>query len=515
MNGWGIREMAAVAMLGPIGIPAPDALAASVLCGLCVTAVTLGAAALVAAKTPSGAKETQVGAFSGMALRPAEIEKAAAWILGTLTAALVFFQVHVEFLGATINLNFADPFAILALAAVAAHAVMTRHPPAWRVGHANLALLLISALLVFGFLNGVWRVGVTQWALTARLLGWLVLLGYLCAGYLMLANAGAHGRRRLFETMIATGAAVVALQILLRLLGPAEYLHRLLPHARSSRATPPTATPLLFRCWSAPCCCLATLRCRRDFATLLRSAWHVQARERSDSRDNPAHTRTARPWLHSLLLSVILAGLLFSASRAGLITCAVLMVGRGLTGLADRRVIAQGAIAAILIWQSPQIAQWVLSLLGWVASYFDVRLAFEPSGAIQGPPSPEMSNIDRWRSIIGGLQLVVRPTPLLGPGLVVFIENNRDSSGDPLVIHNTPVWLLVEFGLLGAGIFGWFFLLLGRHALEKGTRSPQRRVVAMLLLSFAIFSLVHEILYQRIFWLVLGATLASLRKEEG
>jgi hypothetical protein len=94
------------------------------------------------------------------------------------------------------------------------------------------------------------------------------------------------------------------------------------------------------------------------------------------------------------------------------------------------------------------------------------------------------------------------------------MESNLGLFGRPMVIHSTPVWILAEFGLLGAGIFGWIFYLLGRHALERGTRSPERRVVAMLLLSFAIFSLAHEILYQRIFWLVLGAALASLRREK-
>jgi len=213
--------------------------------------------------------------------------------------------------------------------------------------------------------------------------------------------------------------------------------------------------------------------------------------------------------------------LLFSASRAGLITCAVLIVAAWVTGLAERRVIAQGAVAAVLIWQSPQIAQWVVSFIAWVGLSFGAKVSFAPWGAIQGllssiqgPLSTEVSNVDRWRSITEGLELW-SDHPLLGAGLGVFIENNLGSFGRPLVIHSTPVWILAEFGLLGAGIFGWIFYLLGRHALERGTRSPQRRIVAMLLLSFVMFSLVHEIFYQRIFWLVLGATLASLRKEEG
>jgi len=506
VNGWGIREMAAVAILGHIGISAPPALAVSVLNGLCATAVTLVAATLVLERTPTNSGEFRVKAFSGMALRPAEIEKTAVWVLATVTAALVFFQVHVDFLGATINLNFADPFAILALAAVAAHAVMTRHPPAWRVSHANLALVAISALLVLGFLRGALQIGVTQWALTARLLGWLVLLGYLCAGYLMAANAGAHGRRRLFETMIATGTIIVVLQILLRWLGQPDIFTGLL-HTANFEGYAANRNAFAFQMLV---CCALLLAYSSVQARLHKSA-SVRSVHRGGKRKIGVAIRMVlgpiRLWPYSLLLSVGLAGLLFSASRAGLITCAVLIVAAWVTGLAERRVIAQGVIVAVLIWQLPQIAPWVASFL-WLTS------SFAPEGVVQSTWSPDSSNVDRWRSITGGLKLW-SDHPLLGAGLGVFIENNLDLFGRPLVIHSTPVWILAEFGLLGAGIFGWIFYLLGRYALGRRMRSPERSVVAMLLLSFAIFGLAHEILYQRIFWLVLGAALASLRREEG
>ncbi|HEX9868288.1 MAG TPA: lysylphosphatidylglycerol synthase transmembrane domain-containing protein, partial [Candidatus Tectomicrobia bacterium] len=482
VNGWGIREMAAVAMLGHIGISGPSALAVSVLSGLCVTAVTLGAATLALGKTPTNPEDIRVRAFSGMALRPAEIEKAAVWVLATITAALVFFQVHVDFLGATINLNFADPFAILALAAVAAHAVMTRHPPAWRVSHANLALIAISALLVLGFLRGTQQIGVTQWALTARLLGWLVLLGYLCAGYLMSANAGAHGRRRLFETMMATGAVIVVLQVLLRWLGQSNMLTGL-PHPPNFEGYAANRNAFAFQ--MLVCCAL--LLAYSSVQARLHKPASVRSVHGRGKREIGVAIRTVlgpiRLWPCSLLLSVGLAGLLFSASRAGLITCAVLIVAAWVAGLAERRVLAQGAIAAVLIWQSPQIAQWMASFMTWLASFFEAELSFAPGGTIQGPVSLEGSNVDRWRSVIGGLELWA-DRPLLGAGLGVFIENNLAPSGRPLVIHSTPVWILAEFGLLGAGIFGWIFYRLGRHALERGTRSPQRRVVGMLLLSF-------------------------------
>lgn len=42
VGGWGVREVAAVYVLGNLGIPAADALAMSIMAGLCATLITLG-----------------------------------------------------------------------------------------------------------------------------------------------------------------------------------------------------------------------------------------------------------------------------------------------------------------------------------------------------------------------------------------------------------------------------------------------------------------------------------------
>ena len=44
VGGWGVREVAAVYVLGNLGIPAADALAMSVMVGLCSTLVILASA---------------------------------------------------------------------------------------------------------------------------------------------------------------------------------------------------------------------------------------------------------------------------------------------------------------------------------------------------------------------------------------------------------------------------------------------------------------------------------------
>jgi uncharacterized membrane protein YbhN (UPF0104 family) len=498
VNGWGIREMAAVAMLGYIGVAGSRALAVSILSGLCVTAITLSAAALVLSKVSPVHENISNKGFAVITLHASKIEKTASWMLAMLTATFVFFQTHVDFRGATINLNFADPLAILALAAVVTHAVMTRQSPNWRVRHLNIALIAISVLLTAGFLHGVQVIGVTQWALMARLLGWLILMGYLCAGYLMVANAGAHGRRRLFETMIATGAFVVMLQIVLRFIDPMNLLTGL-PHTANFEGYAANRNAFAFQmlvCLTLLLAYVPVYARRVTFSHCRQSTIDV----RKSAIGNFFCSLTNRLWLgrNMFLQSIVMAGILFSASRAGVFAGALLvLVAVWYSTPSERPIIAKSLALAILIWQSTAIISWGMS-------FFASPLS---SVRIQSDVSSEFSNVERWQSLVGGLQMWLQHS-VFGAGLGVFIEKNATTDGRPLVIHSTPVWILAEFGLLGAAIFGGFFYILVRHALKSSVRSTTGRIIGMLLLIFGLFSLVHEIFYQRIFWLVLGSSLA-------
>jgi hypothetical protein len=172
-----------------------------------------------------------------------------------------------------------------------------------------------------------------------------------------------------------------------------------------------------------------------------------------------------------------------------LITGAILFVTAWIARLSDRRMLVLSVVFAIIVWGLPQLF---------------VGPAME---AIQSAFSREVSNQERWETIIRGFHMWLE-SPWLGAGLGVFIERSAEWFKQPLVIHSTPVWILAEFGLLGAGIFVGGFVMLARFLLRSGSASAACRIVAMSLLVFVIFGLVHEIFYQRIFWLVLGAALA-------
>jgi hypothetical protein len=418
-----------------------------------------------------------------------EIERYAAWVLGMTVGVAVFFQAHVALPGGVINLNLADPFAILTLAAVSLHVLFVREPPAWRIRQLNYALGAISLLLLLSFLHGWSKIGVTQWALVGRLLGWFVLLGYLSAGYLIVANVGTHGLRRLSETLISTGAVIVLLQVVLRLLDQwgvetgARLTSNFQGYAGNRNAF---AFQLLV------------------IMALLLGYSEVYARGGAG-----ASNRTRR-WVFSLLLGVLLAAQVWTGSRVGMFAAGMTLLLAWFGRLADRRILWWGTVIAGLFW----FCIWLVLQQDFFREIFHENNGPPMSNSLAGSLVPEAlrdspsSNEEHRQTMLRGIELWTQ-SPVLGAGLGVFHAMSPQWLGYPQVIHNTPLWILAEFGLLGGAAVGWGFFLLARHAIRFGKTQPARRILFLLLAAFSMFSLAHEIFYQRIFWLVLGAVLAK------
>jgi len=134
--------------------------------------------------------------------------------------------------------------------------------------------------------------------------------------------------------------------------------------------------------------------------------------------------------------------------------------------------------------------------------------------AIQSAISSEVSAHEHWESMSRAVELWLQ-SPVMGAGLGVFIEKNLVWFGHPLVVHSTPLWILAEFGMVGAAVFGWGFFIMASSAFKPDVKSSAHQALGLLLLCFAGFCLVHEIFYQRIFWLVLGAVLAYPGTKDG
>ncbi|MCX7098535.1 MAG: lysylphosphatidylglycerol synthase domain-containing protein [Methylococcales bacterium] len=464
VGGWGVREMAAVYVLGKLGVASADALTVSIMVGLCSTLVILMTA-------PFSLKKAEMLPLKSppkpIVHSVADIEKIAAWMIGMITAVAVFFQAHITLPGGVANLNLADPFAILALAAVALHSLFARELPGWRISRFNLGLAAITSLLLFAFARGWMLIGVTQWALAGRLIGWLILLGYLAAGYLLVAHAGKHGLRRFADTLIATAAMVIIVQMALRLLvvwgmDTGVYL------AYNFEGYAGNRNAFAFQL-------LASI-------ALLLGYINVYGKHRDSGK------KSKRTILIPALLGILLVGVVWTGSRAGMGVLAVLVLA-GLSPWSDRKIVFWGIGLAIAYW----LGVWLLA---------------QGSGGVQSFFSTDDSNTERWVTLVHGWELWLQ-SPLLGAGLGVFFAQSTAWLGHPQVIHSTPLWILAELGLLGLTVLAWVFYMLVRQGLVSLKTSPANRSLLLLLAVFAIFGLAHEIFYQRIFWLVLGALLAK------
>lgn len=510
VNGWGVRELAAVYVLGQLGMDSSSAVAVSIVVGLCSTAVVAAAGPLALAKRTEQPVELPLPSAEPDPNK-IDMEKVASWIITTAAAAVIFFQVHMAMPGGTVNLNLADPLAILALTVMAIHLVSDRRLPSWRYDKFNLFIILFSILLLFSFVRGALVIGVTQWALGSRLIGWLVILGYLSLGYFASAYFGASGRRRLFVTIISTAIAVIVFQILLRWLHYSGLLVGL-------------NFPENFQGYSANRNAFAFQLLVGSILIMSYSVIYIRATAHASYTSNRSNAvpKSRMPfilkrhmWVSavqviSFLHGILIAGIVFSGSRAGLLTCGVLLAFNWLLKWVDRRVIGLSVAYAFLAWVLAQTI-WLLPSLNWgeLIHSGDLRNISHLGGLsnFHSGFSSDSSNIERWKSILLGIQMWL-DSPIFGAGLGVFINRSTEWSDLPLVIHSTPVWLLAEFGLIGAGLCLWGLVILFRCAYSRGCGTVPQRIVVTLLIGFTVFGLVHEIFYQRIFWMVLGAALA-------
>ena len=210
------------------------------------------------------------------------------------------------------------------------------------------------------------------------------------------------------------------------------------------------------------------------------------------------------PRMHSALIAILVAGIWFSGSRAGLVTM-IALIGAALVMRANVRPLLTGCgLGALLLAAVALLPPAIRFLL----AFFDPSIEANAAAGILDMIGREAegSTDEHIFTIEQGLAMFASH-PLFGAGLGAFIGEQVRATGTPLIIHSTPVWLLAETGLVGFAVF------LAAAARIVATEWPRRalRPARFLILIFGVLALMselHELLYQRGFWLLLGATLA-------
>jgi O-antigen ligase len=197
-----------------------------------------------------------------------------------------------------------------------------------------------------------------------------------------------------------------------------------------------------------------------------------------------------RRFTQSVLMTAILLGIWFTGSRAGLLAVPVVFTVAIIMG-APRRPVWLAVLPAGLI----VLALWMLMPVGGISDR--IAPVFDPTDAVVA---------QHLQTVIDGLAMF-QAHPIFGAGLGAYMEEQLRSTGTPLVIHSTPVWLLAETGILGFAVFlGAAARIFFQAVRRRG--EPAALLLILILTAMAVMSSVHDMFYARAFWLLLGAALA-------
>ena len=474
--GWGIRELSAVYAFGSINIVPEVGLTMAVSIGL-LSLAALAANTVIAFKVGRGHGQANsvIRADRGMA---APLTRLLSLAIPIAAASLVVFQLRLPTASDALNVNLADPIVIIGALILGVLAYDDgRWRNLWRVPFLNVFLTLSTLVLGLGFLHG-WAVnGVSDWALYNRLIGWLVLLCYMLTGALITATMGRFGFTSMCRVFVIAVAAMFLTELALRLIDQIFGL-------------------MLFFWPDASF--TGMLGNRNAFAFQLVLALSVAI---SAPIWLPASGKGITPLAVSGLL---LAGLWFAQSRAGFVGAfCVLFIVWHLGHIHLKRIAGSLIVAGVMVsavYGSVMLAdQWIEG--GTSAGGFWFLRSMDELGSMQS---------DRMASLIGGIAMWWNH-PVFGAGLGAFIQDQINVTGKALIVHNSALWIAAEMGVVGLLIFALVPAVVVRALYKDGAwRAEWSGIILMAcLLVMAVMSMVHDLIYQRAFWLLAGAAIAK------
>jgi hypothetical protein len=474
LAGWGVREVSAVMALGAIGMSPEEALIVALLVGVGSLAVVAVLSLLTAGTWRRN--KTAAAPEGGQAALKLDYAAGLAWLLPLVAATAVFFQVYVPTGTGQLNVNFADPAALIGGTLFVVWAVRDRRWPLWRLSGLNAHIIGASLAFVLAFTIGWVSFGWTTWAFTSKFLGWFVLLAYGATGALLVSRAGEVGLATLMRTVAATALAIASLDVAL--------------------------TELRFWGYDIP---LDLVGQRIEGFSNNANAFGFQLLVAALS----ALVVFKGPLRNLIITGFLLASIWFAGSRAsfGAVAAALALMVFFRPRLGIRALTA--SVFAV-----------VLCLLIIYAPLFPFIWGGAPPPGlttIHGALASNFASSDAERTLtLEGAWNMFLDAPLFGAGLGAFVNDQFQMTSRFLVIHSTPLWLLAEFGLVGTVIISAPLV----RALWGELRQPAPKddagvMLIAIIIAFAIMSLVHEMMYQRLLWLMLGAGLAMTSAPPG
>lgn len=356
--------------------------------------------------------------------------------------------------------------------------------PAWRIRGFYIWISALSALMIFALFNGYNNTGEWNiWALVNKFTGWFVLLGYLGLGGWIAHSAGQPGIAVVKSvSLIFWGIVTIAS---LAWLISFDLKYDLTYYPMGSLMANRNAYAFLWFCMLA---LMTTSQMRKTG----RPAW----------------------WFYGMWALVPLF-YVYNGSRAGFVVFVFLMLVFGILHfrLTLRHILPPllaGILACTLFYSN-------FSSYAYGLTSGNIRNSAQLIQA--GKMSREQANQIliyegdkmRIRTYGDALELWSRH-PVTGGGLGSFQTFQIEKHGEfKEIIDCTFLWLLAETGLAGLLALTLFFasgLWVLFKQIWKHDPTGLYLAVFLMMIIFAIMSLVHELLYTRFLWFFMGLALA-------
>lgn len=418
------------------------------------------------------------------------------WLFSFFIFLFVLVQFHVVLFDFAINVNFADFFVMLVLSTLLLGFFYTKIPVRWKVKNFNIFALLTCLALASGWLTALLSDYSISWA-TTKAIGWVVILGYLYASAMLVNRLGFFTFFRFFNLLLVFFVGVLLLSDFMLFLEVFRGGVGGTVHLSYLTALSGNRNALAFQI-------LAVLSLALAF--------------------QPLYLRSLRLNHKFLLFAVIVlvCSMFLTSSRSGIATMLLLYLAAFFMRMTNRNFLfwsmSGGVLVSIFILYFPNFFYFFYDLfsVGWAGGASSGASAGVSSGvsaSVSGKGGVVMAISSVESDMLRGQLLkdsfaMWLENPFFGAGLGAFYTGSEAVYGFSIVQHNSLLWVLSEMGLFGFLIFSALFISLLWFVFFSAKRGVRNNAVILLLLSFGAMAMFHEMLYQRIFWLFLGAVIA-------
>lgn len=482
VNGWGLREFAAVNVFGYIGIVKEKALIAAMSVG----ALSFVALIVLGIVFTFGFKKQRLVNLKNNLMQSHEIEKTIVSFLGFSLCVLIFYQIHLQYNEIVFNINLADPLALCGFVITILGTLSKKLHLKFTIEKTKLCILFFVLAFIFSTIVGLSKSGAFNYYYFHKSIGFFILLGYAGSGAMLVHYFGKDRIKLSSQMMWYTICVIMLFNFLSNIL---VYIHVLPPELMTNGFVGFAGN-------------------RNAFCIQLLIILSLLISDFNDKKNGILSK-------HNWSISFILFGISLTCSRSGISVAIILLLLFGILKIINMKNILIFAIQTGLLL----VGIWLLEELfkigvGFYIAHFETANANSYIASLssqvlfQGHYSGTLSNHERWYTMVQAIKHWLQ-SPVLGIGLGSFAYNEVVAGNSILVIHNTFLWLLTEFGLLGITPFVFYGLQIVaffKKVLFSFTNglSVQIKILLCLTIIGILMGMVHEIFYQRILWLTWG-----------